>query len=46
MKKSIWIVIIVFIISNAATAQPDLSKYYYVLVPQQFEFLKGKISFN
>jgi len=46
MKKSIWIVIIVFIISNAATAQPDLSKYYYVLVPQQFEFLKGKDQFQ
>ncbi|PKP26296.1 MAG: hypothetical protein CVU03_04565 [Bacteroidetes bacterium HGW-Bacteroidetes-2] len=42
MKRWIWVFVLVFIISNTATAQKELSDYYYVLVPQQFEFLKGK----
>lgn len=42
MKKSIWIVVLALIISSTANAQQKLSNYYYVLVPQQFEFLKGK----
>jgi len=46
MKKLVYVILIVFISSNSALAQPELNKYTYVLVPQQFEFQRGTDQFQ
>ncbi len=42
MKHKLFLLVVFFSFSLSSPAQTDLSEYTYVLIPQQFEFQKGK----
>lgn len=46
MKHQIFLLVILFSFSFTSPAQTNLNEYAYVLIPQQFDFQKGKDQFQ